>query len=873
MGNETGRVAVALPRPTASSLRRAKLRPPTTSGHYVRRSRLVKLLDATAMTPITLISAPAGSGKTTLAAGWFAELKSPAAWVSLDNTDQDAHQFWTSIIMALQTLLPGCGEPARLGLRGGTTVAEAVGYLLDELDAEDRPTTILVIDDLQIVDNDDAVATSLTLFALHLPSWLHLVLLSRREPKLPRDRLRARGQLGEVHFAELRFTPAEATELMSRLASPQPEHRIDIAAARADGWAAGLQLAALAARSETAQQGFEPKVNGEDLLIQDYILREVLAAEPPELIETLSNVAVVERVNTSLAQALTGRPDAGELLLRAEQRGLFVTRLGPEGWFEIHSLVRAALTGELGSRSASQLAAQHARAAQWFEQADEVPLALEHWLRAHRPRDALRLLAAESAELYDSGREATIQHTIAAITSDTLTADLESLIEFAWCHLLVNRRRFIEIVEHATWMAGQSAPGKTVQGRLTMLRSIAATVRGRWVESNALARRAMLDLGDAPWRDPIGRIGWNMVAREVALSERWDDTCDEVQQAGLAVGRAPGRRLAFEGTRALGHALAGRPVDALQVAAGISRAASVSNMTVLRAEVAIAEAVAHREVGDRPRALIELDALAQTPAETTLYCRILACLELAQGHLDEGDLETARDTFGKAESLAEGESLGADGRDWLSRVGTVLALASGEIEDARRLSQQIHDPFWQGLSIAQVHLAEGKKADALTALKTLGPRCVRHEVLLGLLRARAVDNHDESIKYATGAVERAAAAGLLQTVASEGSEVAEMVERAAWRAPSSWLERFRRAASSGGPRPGDTNPIDPLTERERDVLRFLPSRLTVREIADELYVSVNTLKFHLKVIRKLGVSSRAEAAAAARHMARLPRQA
>ena len=602
-------------------------------------------------------------------------------------------------------------------------------------------------------------------------------------------------------------------------------------------------------------------------------MREVLAAEPPELIETLSKVAVVERVNPSLAQALTARPDAGELLVRAEERGLFVTRLGVEGWFEIHSLVRAALIAELASRSPSQLAELHVRAARWFEQAGEVPLALEHWLRADRPRDALRLLAAESAVLYDSGREVTIQRTIAAIGFDSMTADLESMIEFAWCHLLVNRRRFIEIIDEATYRAGQSTPGKIVQARLTMLRSIAAIVSGRWVEANALARRAMLDLGGgAPWRDPLGRFGWNMVARDVALSERWDDASDEVKEASLALGRDPGRRLSFEGTRALGHALAGRPIDAIQVAAGVRRAASVANMTVLRAEIAIAEAVAHREVGDWPRAFVELDALARAPAEAALYCRILAWLELAQGHLDQGDVVTAREAFAEADSLAGNESFGANGRDWLSRVATVLELAAGEIEDARRLALQIHDPFWRGLSTARVHLAEGNRADALTALETIAPRCVRHEVVRGLLRARAVDNHDESLEWATSAVEQAAAAGLLQTVASEGADVAEMVERAAWRAPASWVERFRRVAGSHGSRPAGINLIEPLTERERDVLRFLPGRLTVREIADELYISVNTLKFHLRVIyRKLGVRSRAEAAAAARHMARLPR--
>jgi LuxR family maltose regulon positive regulatory protein len=149
------------------------------------------------------------------------------------------------------------------------------------------------------------------------------------------------------------------------------------------------------------------------------------------------------------------------------------------------------------------------------------------------------------------------------------------------------------------------------------------------------------------------------------------------------------------------------------------------------------------------------------------------------------------------------------------------------------------------------------------------PRCARHDVVLALLRSRAVENHEEAMKTVAAAVEEAAAYGMLQTVASEGRDVIGLVEAAAWRAPPHWMDRLRRLSVTGarsaaaGTHPGG----DVLTERERDVLRFLPSRLTLGEIANELFVSVNTLKFHLKVIyRKLGVSSRAEAAEVARRM-------
>ena len=178
------------------------------------------------------------------------------------------------------------------------------------------------------------------------------------------------------------------------------------------------------------------------------------------------------------------------------------------------------------------------------------------------------------------------------------------------------------------------------------------------------------------------------------------------------------------------------------------------------------------------------------------------------------------------------------------------------------------DPSWQALARARIHLAEGRAVTAAVHLDAVEPRNVREDVVVHLVRALTIADHAEALKHIVIAVEMAAGAGLLQTVASEGPAVMELVERAAWRAPEPWLDRLRRLSTSGSVRTSEAvRSADALTERERDVLRFLPSRLTLPEIAQELYVSVNTLKFHLKVIyRKLGVSSRTEAAEAARRI-------
>ena len=184
-----------------------------------------------------------------------------------------------------------------------------------------------------------------------------------------------------------------------------------------------------------------PDIGARDLLFSDYVWHEVLAAERADVVDALLDTSVVKRANPALAAALTGRADAGELLLEAQARGLFVTRLGPSGWLEVHAVVREELLAEVTRRSPGRVANQHALAARWFEEAGEVTAALEHWLLAGLPREALRLLSQHVAWLSDTGREATIARTLSRIPLNVVAADLQARIEFAWCHLPVDRHR------------------------------------------------------------------------------------------------------------------------------------------------------------------------------------------------------------------------------------------------------------------------------------------------------------------------------------------------------------------------------------------------------------------------------------------------
>jgi len=858
----------------------AELRIPEAPRHHVPRPRLFELLDESLAVPLTAVVAPAGSGKTVLLSGWARAAPVPVAWLGLDDADVDGVSFWTGVIEALNSKLPSVGSEAQRCLDRATSLGEVVAQLVEELERALAAPIVLVIDDVHLVDHHRWIVDSLGLFLRHLPLQLHVVLSSRHELRLPLDRLRARGQLGEVGFGQLHFSSAESTAMLTSLI---PSLSVDEAgglARRADGWAAGLRLAALEHRAARARAGEPASTASEQHLVDDYVMREVLAAEDPALVALLRDVSVVDRVNVDLAGTLSRSLDAGLLLAQAESRGLFLSRLGTSGWWVLHAAVRAVLLSDLEHRDPERLAECRLRAAQWLEDSGQVVEALEQWRLAGEHRAVLRLLAEHQVQLYETGSESIIRDVIAAIPPDVATADLGSLVDLAWCLVLVDRRRFLDVVEQATWWAARDveaigsdtstlAPplASPLTVRLAVLHSIANMQRGDWTRSSVLARAAVDDRSSTLAGDPIGQAAWNVLAHELALDERWDDDSDEVRELAWALRRDPSHLIGMEATRALGESLAGRPVDALRVAAGVRSAAAARGMTTSMSELAIAEAIAHREIGERERARVSFEELVDLELEPMTHVRVLASLELVLSHLEDGDTVAARRTFDRSQALARAESPGADVRTRLARVGTTLAVAAGDVTAARQWCGQNDDPFWGVIGDARVHLASGDRAAARASAELAVPRCPRHDVVLALVRARAAPDHDEAVKWAGIAAEQAMCTGLLQTVAAEGPAVMDLIERTGSLGTSPWMDRLRRAVSNGQHRAGagPGHLVEPLTARERDVLRFLPSRLTIREIADELYVSVNTLKFHLKVIyRKLGVGSRAEATAIVR---------
>jgi LuxR family maltose regulon positive regulatory protein len=857
-----------------SAFFRSKFRRPNAPDHFVRRTRLVELLDDLSSYPVTALVAPAGSGKTALVADWVHGCGLASAWLTLDESDRDPAQLCAALISAVATLAPSVADRAMAVVSSPDGPMGALRVLTEDLEVAEGDEAVLVVDDLHRVDDSPVAQSVLAAFVENKPDALHLVLLGRRRPALPMDRLRATGRLADVTFDVLRFSEEEALEMLAGLCPDTAPRDLPEVAGWSGGWAAALQLAALALRSQRAGQlevheGRNTFPAGSERLVDSYLWHEVLRTERAELVELLLSTAVVDRMNYGLADALTGRSDAGDLLLEAEARGLFVTSFDPGGWYEVHGLVREMLLAELDRRSPEQLRTQHARAAQWFESMDDGVAALGHWLDAGQPAEALRLLTATSMSLFESGRVAAIDRTIGRIPPQVAGADAASLVRFAWCRLLVDRTGFLDALAAAEAAVVQQG-ARDEAGRLGVLRAVSAWLSGDWQVCVDLALAGLVELGDQAPADPIGRFGWSLVVRGVALGERWSDLGEILERGRAAATHDTDRRLAYEAARAVGLALSGQPIDSLQVAAGVRHMAELAEMGTLRVELDIAEAIAARELGDRERAEPALEALAARSAYPNSYVRVLALLELVEMRLGDGDLAAAESLFHQVEELARRELDGADGRGRLARTGVLLSLGQDDLAAAQHWTQRTEDLFWRPICEARVHLAAGRHQDAVEALHRAEPRCARHRVVRELVLARAVADVDRetAAKSVATAVDLAAEKGMLQTVAADGAAVVELIELAAWRAPAAWIDRLRRAMPSDlGRGPAPTGLVEGLTDRERDVLHLLPSRLTLREIASELYISQNTLKFHLRVIyRKLGVNSRAEAVECARRL-------
>ena len=331
----------------------------------IQRPRLMARLDEGLARGLVLVCAPAGYGKTVLLADWARRGGQPVAWLSLDAGDNDPARFWRHAVAALDRARPGTGERVAplLGPPAPSSFQGLVTALINDLAADE---IVLVLDDYHVIGSEQ-VHESLAFLVEHRPTGMCVVLASRNDPALPLARLRARGELTEIRATVLQFTPAEAAELLQHAAAALPDASVAALAARTEGWAAGLQLAALSLRGHDDAAAFVAAFTGSHRYVLDYLAEEVLEGQDEQLRTFLLETSVLERLSGPLCDAVTGRQGSQALLEQAERAGLFLIPLDEvRGWWRYHHLFASLLRARLQEEQPGRAAQLHRNAAAWY---------------------------------------------------------------------------------------------------------------------------------------------------------------------------------------------------------------------------------------------------------------------------------------------------------------------------------------------------------------------------------------------------------------------------------------------------------------------------------------------------------------------------
>ncbi|HTC70835.1 MAG TPA: hypothetical protein VK662_14790, partial [Acidothermaceae bacterium] len=361
-----------------------KLYIPKPRPNVIVRPRLSERLRRGAESKLTLISAPAGFGKTTLLSDWLASTsaKDRVAWLSLDQGDSRSATFWTYLIAALQTVAPGVGASALPLLQSSDLPIEtALTLLINELGALDHDVA-LVLDDLHVVESPD-VEEGLIFLLEHLPAHVRVVISTRADPRVPLARLRARGELVEIRAADLRFTHDEAAAYLDAAGLHLTSPEVALLGERTEGWIAALQLAGLSMQGRADVGGFIAGFAGNDRYIVDYLVDEVLQRQPEHVRDFLLSTSILERLNGSLCDAVTDRHDSKAMLEMLDHANLFVVPLDDvREWYRYHRLFADVLQAHLLETRPADIAALHVRASAWYQQTDDVAAAIRHAMAA-----------------------------------------------------------------------------------------------------------------------------------------------------------------------------------------------------------------------------------------------------------------------------------------------------------------------------------------------------------------------------------------------------------------------------------------------------------------------------------------------------------
>jgi LuxR family maltose regulon positive regulatory protein len=908
------------------SLLSTKLYIPPARERAIARPHLIQKLSAGVGRPgsFTLVSGPAGFGKTSLLSEFVTQLRQLVAWVSLDEEDNDPIRLWTYLITACQTVQEGVGRAALELLQTAHPLPDDTipTILINDLTSQDG-SLVLVLDDYHQIQNPSIHAGLLFLLD-HLPHNLHIVISSRSDPPWPLARYRARNQLTEIRAQDLRFSREEATEFLDRtMGLNLSAGEVAALEERTEGWAAGLQLAALSMQGCSDIAAFVEAFTGSQLYVAEYLMQEVLQRQSQDTQTFLLQTSILKRLNAGLCEAVTDCQDGQAILQSLHHANIFVVPLDHEGhWLRYHHLFADLLHARLRkSQPAEAIRALHRRASVWYEQNGFTFEAVSHALGAEDFERVANLAAQAAHTLIFTGRVNILRGWLEALPEASFHAHPHLTFYQFWIDILQGKadlsERAIQEKEDLLKALPSSPENDRLRGELMAVVCRAIALSGRTSQGIRLGQEALAYLPADDWASRA------RVNSALAIAHELEGRAEEAEPAYQAcfsqAMAASDYRLAAHTTMAKGL---------IQCHYGWLRQAARTFQTIVdmgdRVDVASGDA-AGAALADNARAnrvffpagqghiglgCIHLEWNDLATAENHLkqgmeLCRqggldgiFIGRMQMSRLRQAKGDLEGALEEI----QLPQQASQRADDFNVATRQ-IQIRLAQGDVDGAWRWAAPLaamlrgdaaaRPPllFLESIQaiVARVYLAQGEieKAqgllDSLQATAEPGQRSARL-IELHLLRALAYrKQHEGSLTpHAIQSIERALELGgpegyvllfleegpalvpLLQAVANRQS-APDQVRKYALKI----LDAFGEMGEPAAPRPpGEAaDLVEALTSREMEVLELLAAGDSNQTIADKLVITVRTVKKHTgNIYGKLNVSSRTQAVARAREL-------
>ena len=861
----------------AALLLSTKLIPPMNQPSLVHRQRLFDLFDGQPLPPLTLICAPAGFGKTTLLIAQLEQQTYPVAWVSLDQNDNDAVQLLRYLIAAVQKHHPELGQKETVALSSPQTsnILPVLRSLINQLSQLEQPL-LLVLDDYHDI-NQPACHEIINYLIEHRPHHLHLAITSRAEPPFPLSRLRVRRQLLEITEQDLRFTRQEAGEFLNQISKLQlTADDISILETRTEGWIAGLQLAAISLNDEEDKALFIQTFAGDDNYITDYLTDEVLKRQPEEIRDFLLETSILSKLTPALCDAITGRQNSAVILEKLEKAKLFLIPLdNKRHWYRYHHLFADLLREQLIQTNPTQLAPLHRAASQWLSAHEQPHEAMQHAFATDDFEQASNILLTHGQQLFDDGQTITLKTWYQRLPVATIKQNPEHMLRFIWSCFLASGEfqdnLFDELkrqIQTGLFVEEDHLCG-AVQHDLTLMKGFRAIQQRHILSAQNYARQAM---EYRPSTLEPSALPSHMLYATTNL------TLGQLDEAEAQYGQLIESAFNNEYLITLNASICGLSFVRIQkMAFQVAKKQLENDLQRLKKlgwdeylidsawiYLALSEIAYLTDELEKSRQYLDSACITANMDEwQTLPAMInvrFAKIYLAQGNTEKADeyitplnnchiepsllpfISDVRDDL-LLLKLRRGDHSAID--PWL----TQTQINTQGLTDSETLNQQL-----LRLRIFIIRHQTEQAIKLVTHLLTnvVKPQQKRIMIDLLILQAlarQALGQTHQAIEPLKSALTLAAAENCIRPFIDEGEPLLVLLKHLLKNPQTAFVECvFEKMNSQKRPSLNGAHSIEPLSQKEQQTLDLLVTGLANKEIAEQLFVSTNTVKTHLKSI-------------------------